>query len=81
MKNKQQQSPAASAARAVGMQDMAEPKVKLTDLAYEQIEEAIITLRIPPGTVVSELTLSEMINIGQANVIGNIFRIGGDLTD
>src|SRR5690606_4523777 len=39
-------------------------KPKLTDLAYEQLEEAIITLRIPPGSVISELTLSEMLDIG-----------------
>lgn len=57
------------------MQDMAEPKVKLTDIAYEQIEEAIITLRIPPGSVVSELTLSEMLNIGRTPIREAIQRL------
>ncbi len=57
------------------MQDMAEPKLKLTDLAYEQIEEAITTLRIPPGSVVSELTLSEMLNIGRTPIREAIHRL------
>jgi DNA-binding GntR family transcriptional regulator len=57
------------------MQEMAEPKLKLTDLAYEQIEEAIITLRIPPGSVVSELTLSEMLNIGRTPIREAIHRL------
>ena len=54
---------------------MAEPKVKLTDIAYEQIEEAIITLRIPPGSVISELTLSEMLNIGRTPIREAIQRL------
>ncbi|ABR89379.1 transcriptional regulator, GntR family [Janthinobacterium sp. Marseille] len=57
------------------IQDMAEPKVKLTDIAYEQIEEAIITLRIPPGSVISELTLSEMLNIGRTPIREAIQRL------
>ncbi len=57
------------------MQDMAEPKLKLTDIAYEQIEEAIITLRIPPGSVISELTLSEMLNIGRTPIREAIQRL------
>src|SRR5687767_2796713 len=47
---------------------LAEPKAKLTDLAYEMIEEAIVTLRIPPGTAISEQALSEMTGIGRTPI-------------
>lgn len=50
-------------------------KPKLTDLAYEQLEEAIITLRIPPGSVISELTLSEMLDIGRTPIREAIQRL------
>lgn len=57
------------------VRNMAEPKPKLTDVAYEQLEEAIITLRIPPGAVVSELTLSEMFKIGRTPIREAIQRL------
>ncbi|WP_028241068.1 GntR family transcriptional regulator [Stutzerimonas azotifigens] len=40
-------------------------KAKLTDIAYQQLEEAIVTLRIPPGTLISEQALSDMTGIGR----------------
>jgi len=40
-------------------------KAKLTDIAYQQLEEAIVTLRIPPGTLISEQSLSAMTGIGR----------------
>lgn len=52
-----------------------EPKAKLTDLAYELIEEAIVTLRIPPGTAVSEQALSEMTGIGRTPIREAIQRL------
>mgnify|MGYP000001588196 CR=1 FL=1 len=52
-----------------------EPKVKLTDLAYQVIEEAIVTLRIPPGTAISEQTLSEMTGIGRTPIREAIQRL------
>ncbi|MDQ7970391.1 MAG: GntR family transcriptional regulator [Oxalicibacterium faecigallinarum] len=54
---------------------IAGPKPKLTDLAYDQLEEAIITLKIPPGSVISELTLSEMLNIGRTPIREAIQRL------
>lgn len=51
------------------------PKAKLTDVAYEQIEEAIITMRLPPGSVVSEQSLSEMLQIGRTPVREAIQRL------
>lgn len=62
-------------AMQAGTHGVAEPKVKLTDVAYERLEEAIITLRIPPGTVVSELTLSEMFKIGRTPIREAIQRL------
>jgi DNA-binding GntR family transcriptional regulator len=65
----------ASAPKTAELNELAEPKAKLTDLAYEQIEEAIITMRIPPGSVVSELSLSEMLQIGRTPIREAIQRL------
>ena len=56
-------------------QEIPEPKTKLTDLAYQQLEEAITTMRIPPGSVVSELSLSEMFHIGRTPIREAIQRL------
>jgi DNA-binding GntR family transcriptional regulator len=40
----------------------------LTDQAYRELEEEITTLRIPPGTVVSEAQLSERFGVGRTPV-------------
>ena len=52
-----------------------EPKTKLTDVAYEMLEEAIVTLRLPPGTVVSEQGLAEMTGIGRTPIREAIQRL------
>lgn len=52
-----------------------EPKAKLTDLAYQMIEEAIVTLRIRPGTSLSEQALSEMTGIGRTPIREAIQRL------
>jgi DNA-binding GntR family transcriptional regulator len=62
-------------AKTAELHEFVEPKAKLTDLAYEQIEEAIITMRIPPGSVVSELSLSEMLQIGRTPIREAIQRL------
>jgi DNA-binding GntR family transcriptional regulator len=41
---------------------------KLTDLAYQRIEELIVTLRLAPGEAVSEYQLSEQLAIGRTPV-------------
>ncbi len=41
---------------------------KLTDLAYQRIEELIVTLRLTPGEAVSEYQLSEQLGIGRTPV-------------
>src|SRR5271165_1579523 len=40
----------------------------LTELAYRRLEEDIVTLRIPPGTVVSETILSRRLGVGRTPV-------------
>src|SRR5271168_3823387 len=40
----------------------------LTDKAYRALEEEIVTLRIPPGTVVSEAILSRRLGVGRTPV-------------
>lgn len=40
----------------------------LTDRAYRELEELIVTLRIAPGTVVSEALLSKRLGIGRTPV-------------
>jgi len=48
---------------------------RMTDMAYEQIEEAIVTLQLQPGTSVSELQLSEMTGIGRTPIREAIQRL------
>lgn len=47
----------------------------LTEQAYAQIEEAIVTLQIAPGMTVSELFLSEMTGIGRTPIREAIQRL------
>lgn len=52
-----------------------EGKTKLTDVAYELIEEAIVTLRLQPGTPISEQSLSDMTGIGRTPIREAIQRL------
>lgn len=40
----------------------------LSDLAYHQLEEAIVTLRLAPGEVLSETALSKQMDIGRTPI-------------
>jgi len=40
----------------------------LTDRAYRELEEEIVTLRIPPGAVVSEALLSRRLGVGRTPI-------------
>src|ERR1700722_14777736 len=40
----------------------------LTEKAYRALEEEIVTLRIPPGTVVSEAILSRRLGVGRTPI-------------
>jgi DNA-binding GntR family transcriptional regulator len=61
--------------RAAAPASLPEPKAKLTDLAYEMLEEAIVTLRLPPGAAVSEQQLAEMTGIGRTPIREAIQRL------
>ena len=56
-------------------EQLAEVPTKLTDLAYQQIEDAIVTLRLPPGTAVSEQSLSDMTGIGRTPIREAVQRL------
>lgn len=65
--------PKRDSTKAIG--PLAEPKAKLTDLAYQILEEAIVTLRLPPGATVSEQALAEMTGIGRTPIREAIQRL------
>jgi DNA-binding GntR family transcriptional regulator len=46
----------------------------LTEQAYRALEEQIVTLRIPPGTVVSEALLGERLGIGRTPIREALWR-------
>lgn len=50
------------------MEPMAEQTGSLTDKAYRELEERMITLRLKPGQVLSETALSEQLNIGRTPI-------------
>ncbi|NYT83643.1 GntR family transcriptional regulator [Alcaligenaceae bacterium] len=52
-----------------------EPKAKLTDIAYQKLEEAIVTLQLAPGVAISEATLSDMTGIGRTPIREAIQRL------
>ncbi|MBV8851119.1 MAG: GntR family transcriptional regulator [Methylobacteriaceae bacterium] len=51
-----------------GQEDEGAPSVTLTERAYRQLEELIVTLALPPGTVLSEQLLSQRLKIGRTPV-------------
>ncbi len=52
--------------------------VTLTDRAYRLLEELISTLQLPPGTVLSELTLAQRLNIGRTPIREALQRLARD---
>jgi DNA-binding GntR family transcriptional regulator len=52
--------------------------VTLTDKAYAQVEELIVTLQLPPGTVLSELVLAERLTIGRTPIREALQRLSRD---
>ena len=80
VKTEKRQSKLVAPARAktVLQQDLlpvAEKRGRLPDLAYQLIEEAIVTLRLPPGIAVSEQTLMDMTGIGRTPIREAIQRL------
>ncbi|HLZ02408.1 MAG TPA: GntR family transcriptional regulator [Bradyrhizobium sp.] len=52
--------------------------VTLTDKAYAEIEELIVTLQLPPGTVLSELVLASRLGIGRTPIREALQRLSRD---
>lgn len=50
----------------------------LTDRAYSQLEELIVTLQLPPGTGLSELVLAERLGIGRTPIREALQRLARD---
>ena len=53
----------------------AAPGVSLTEQAYRALEEQIVTLKIPPGTVVSEAILGQRLGIGRTPIREALWRL------
>jgi DNA-binding GntR family transcriptional regulator len=60
---------------ALGELQAAEPRAKLMNMAYETLEEAIVTLKLPPGCVVSEQQLADMTGIGRTPIREAVQRL------
>ncbi|MEQ8440521.1 MAG: GntR family transcriptional regulator [Alphaproteobacteria bacterium] len=52
-----------------------ERNASLTQKAYKRLEELIVTLALPPGEVLSELTLSQRLKIGRTPVREALHRL------
>jgi len=89
MADSRKSAPVRSSAKA-GLAGLAPPRkarqlstvrqgdVTLTDKAYAQIEEQIVTLQLPPGTVLSELVLAERLGIGRTPIREALHRLSRD---
>lgn len=64
--------------RAKGKLNPRSEKRSMADQAYEQIEEAIVTLKLAPGMSISELELSELTGIGRTPIREAIQRLSRD---
>jgi DNA-binding GntR family transcriptional regulator len=63
----------AAASRAAAALELVDES--LTDRAYRALEEEIVTLRLPPGTVVSEAMLSKRLGIGRTPIREALHRL------
>lgn len=54
------------------------PPASLSDQAYDVVEEMIVTLQLPPGTVFSEAALSAQIEIGRTPLREALQRLAAD---
>jgi DNA-binding GntR family transcriptional regulator len=71
-------APAPSKRRKRGVSTSRQGDVTLTDRAYAQIEELIVTLQLLPGTVLSELVLADRLGIGRTPIREALQRLSRD---
>ena len=67
--------PPRSRRRAGARQSGSAPGFSLTEQAYRALEEQIVTLKIPPGTVVSEAILGQRLGIGRTPIREALWRL------
>ena len=67
--------PPRSRRRARARQPASAPGLSLTEQAYRALEEQIVTLKIPPGTVVSEAILGRRLGIGRTPIREALWRL------
>src|SRR5579862_5579940 len=65
--------PSKRRARATGLDDGT-----LTDRAYRELEEMIVTLQLSPGTILSEQTLAVRLKIGRTPIREALQRLARD---
>lgn len=51
------------------------PEPSLTERAYDVLEEMVVTLKLPPGAVLSEAVLSERLDIGRTPIREALHRL------
>ena len=68
----------ADSGRTVTAIDEARDDETLTDRAYRQIEELIVTLALPPETILSEQTLAQRLRIGRTPIREALQRLARD---
>jgi DNA-binding GntR family transcriptional regulator len=71
-------APAPSKRRKRGVSTFLQGDMTLTDRAYAQIEELIVTLQLLPGTVLSELVLADRLGIGRTPIREALQRLSRD---
>lgn len=54
------------------------PELSMTDRAYAELEEMIVTLRLEPGTVLSEAVLAKLLKIGRTPIREALQRLSRD---
>lgn len=67
--------PPRSRRRAQARQPGPAAGLSLTEQAYRALEEQIVTLKIPPGTVVSEAILGQRLGIGRTPIREALWRL------
>jgi DNA-binding GntR family transcriptional regulator len=63
---------------AEGARSFLQGDATLTDKAYAQIEELIVTLQLPPRSVLSELVLADRLGIGRTPIREALQRLARD---
>ncbi|WP_291828960.1 GntR family transcriptional regulator, partial [Bosea sp. (in: a-proteobacteria)] len=52
-----------------------QPALSLTEIAYRRLEEAIVTLSLRPGAVLTEAQLIDMVGVGRTPVREALIRL------